>query len=50
MVEDDDEVIFAGEVDWVCERAPADEAVEVIRRSLAGPSVRPKGHRHPRRR
>ena len=39
-VEDDDYVTFAGEVDWVCERAPVDEADEVIRRYLAGPCVR----------
>ena len=39
-VEDDDHVTFAGEVDWVCERAPVDEADEVIRRYLAGPCVR----------
>src|SRR5665811_791596 len=25
-VEDDDHVTFAGKVDWVCERAPVDEA------------------------
>ena len=39
-VEDDDHVTFAGEVEWVCERAPVDKADEVILRYLAGPYVR----------
>jgi len=32
-------VIYAGEVAWIGERAPVEEAVAVIRRYLAGPQV-----------
>ncbi len=36
---DENDVIYAGEVAWIGERAPVEEAVAVIRRYLAGPQV-----------
>lgn len=39
-MDDNEDVTFAGELDWISDRACVEDAVAVVRRYLAGPSVR----------